>query len=68
MWIKTDGKQQIEESLAQLRAELNELEGHLPRWVGENTSGTQRYRPLARRIILSARRLQELVRENTYRP
>jgi hypothetical protein len=68
MWINPNGKIQIEESIAQLRAELNELEAHLPRWVGENIFGAKQYRPLARRIILSARRLQELVKENTYRP
>jgi regulator of replication initiation timing len=68
MWTNPNGKTQIENAIAQLRADIQELEAHLPNWISENKAGTNRYRPLAKRIILAAERLQELVKENTYMP
>ena len=68
MWTNPDGQKKIEDSVAQLRADINELEVQLPTWTAENTNGTKRYRPTAKRIMLSAERLQELVKENTYTP
>jgi hypothetical protein len=66
MWTNLKGEKQIKDAIRHLRADIDELEGHLPRWISENTDGTKRYRPLAKRIILSAQRLRELVKENTY--
>ncbi|MBZ5671389.1 MAG: hypothetical protein LAO04_16865 [Acidobacteriia bacterium] len=59
---------QLKRAIEQLEAEIAELKNHLPAWNSKNTSGTKTYRPIARRIVLSAQRVQELVRENTYSP
>jgi len=66
VWTNPRGEKQIKDAIRHLRADIDELEEHIPHWISENTDGTKRYRPLARRIILSAERLQELVKENTY--
>jgi hypothetical protein len=66
MAIADANRQQLEAAIAQLKADVVELEGHIPTWISENTGGTHTYRPIARRIVLSAQRVQELVRENTY--
>jgi hypothetical protein len=68
MWTNPNGEQQIKDAIAQLRSDIAELEMYIPTWTSENNSGTKRYRPLAKRIILSAERVQELVKENTYSP
>ena len=57
---------QLEGAIAQLRADIADLEAEVPRWENENTGGTKKYRPIAARIIHSARRLEELVRQHTY--
>ena len=66
MAIALENREQLEAAIAQLKAEIAELEGCIPNWISENTIGTRRYRPISRRIVLSAKRVGELVRENTY--
>ena len=68
MWTNPNGKAQLEDAIAHLKADIAELESYIPNWISENTHGTKRYRPIARRIALSADRVQELVKENTYSP
>jgi hypothetical protein len=59
---------QIEEQLDVLRKEIAELSETLPGWDGDARSkgGGARYRSIAKRIVESARRLESLVKENTY--
>ena len=57
---------QLKHAVADLSSEIKELEAHFSTWVSENTDGTKTYRPIAKRIVLSAQRLEQLVRENTY--
>jgi hypothetical protein len=49
-----------------LRSDISELELHFENWDSRSTSGGRRLRSIAGRIILSARRLEKLVKENTY--
>lgn len=66
MWTNPRGKGQLEEAITQLKKDIAELEMYIPNWISENTGGTKKYRPIAKRIILSAERVQEIVKENTY--
>jgi hypothetical protein len=57
----------IATEIARIREELSELEGHLQHWErdAESSHGARKYRGVARRIVLSSQRLEELVKENT---
>ena len=61
---------QIEEAFKQLEADISELKSCLPNWKwpgdAQNSHGSKRYRGIAKRIVLSAQRVQELVVENTF--
>jgi ABC-type Na+ transport system ATPase subunit NatA len=59
-------RKQIQDAINQVRADLTELEGHIPTWVNENVHGTKTYRPIAKQIVHSAQRLDEIVRKFTY--
>ncbi|OFW06641.1 MAG: hypothetical protein A3G20_05870 [Acidobacteria bacterium RIFCSPLOWO2_12_FULL_59_11] len=60
----------IEEAFKQLEADISELKACLPNgeWPldAQNTYGSKKYRGIAKRIVLSAKRIQELVDENTF--
>lgn len=58
----------IGDEINKIREELSELEGHLPDWenYSRNIDGSRKYRSIARRIVLSAQRLEERVKENTF--
>ena len=58
----------IEEQIDLLRKEISELEETLPNWDGDarSKSGASRYKSMAKRIVESARRLEALVKENTF--
>jgi len=58
----------IEEQMDVLRKEITDLAENLPNWDGDarNKSGGSRYRSMAKRIVESARRLESLVKENTF--
>jgi len=58
----------LEQAIASLRADIDDLATEVPRWINENTGGTKKYRPIAKRIVASAQRLEQLVREHTYQP
>ncbi len=66
MTITNEARERLENAIAQLEADITELKGHVPTWISENISGTKTYRPLAKRVVLSAKRVEELVRESTY--
>jgi len=66
MAIAVQRREQLEAAIAQLKSDIAELEAHIPKWISENTHGTKTYRPIAKRICLSADRVQELIKENTY--
>ena len=52
-----------------LRTELDELETALPTWLAQqNLTGSKHLRPIAERVVLSAKHLQVLVREHTFSP
>lgn len=57
----------IAAEITKIREELSELEGHLQHWErdAESSHGAKKYRGVARRIVLSSQRLEELVKENT---
>jgi len=56
----------IRAAIEQVKTDLSDLQAYLPLWDSGSTSGAKTYRPIARRIIASAKRLKELVHENTY--
>jgi hypothetical protein len=58
----------IADEINKVREELAELERYLPDWnqQAQNISGSGTYRSVARRIVLSAQRLEELVKEHTF--
>jgi hypothetical protein len=62
------GPKAIGNEINKVREELAELEGHLPDWenYSKGIDGSRRYRSIARRIVLSTQRLEELVKENTF--
>jgi hypothetical protein len=66
--IEQAAREQLQDAIDRLRADIDELEKHLPIWNSENTSGTKRYRPIAKQIVHSAGRLEEIVKKNTYSP
>jgi hypothetical protein len=66
MSLKETDRKTLEDAVERLRADINDLASQLPDWNNENTTGTKKYRPIAKRILDSARRLNELVREHTY--
>lgn len=66
MALKDEDRHKIKGAIEQLRADINDLESEVPKWENENTSGTKKYRPIAERIMASAKRLSMLVREHTY--
>jgi hypothetical protein len=64
--LPTAKRQQLEKSVADLRAEIQELEANFQTWIHMHKDGTNKYRPIAKRIVLSAQKLEQLVKENTY--
>jgi hypothetical protein len=58
----------IADEIAKIRAELDELEAHLPGWNehAHGIDGSKKYRGVAHRIFLSTQRLESLVKENTF--
>lgn len=52
----------------QLKEVLEELESHYPTWDAGSTAGGRRLRSIAKRVVLAAKRLEALVKENTYSP
>ena len=65
---KDSARKQLQDAIDQLKADIAELETHIPNWISENTSGTKLYRPIAKQIVHSADRLDQIVRKNTYTP
>jgi hypothetical protein len=63
-----DHAKPVKDQLDRLRAELDEMEAHLPRWNADNLAGAKIPRSIAQRIVLSAKRLEVLVKENTFSP
>lgn len=51
-----------------LRSDVAELESHFASWDSQSTKGGRRLRSIVQRIVLSSKRLQVLVKENTYAP
>ena len=51
-----------------VRKELDELEGTLDGWDHDagSLAGSRKYRSIAKRIVESAKRLEALVKENTF--
>lgn len=66
MALKDGDRGKIQAAIAQLRADIDEMDAELPKWDNESTQGTKKYRSIAERITTSAKRLSVLVREHTY--
>ncbi len=58
----------IRDQIESLKAEIAEIESHIPRWDADSTMGGRFLRSIAKRIVLSSKRLEALVKENTYSP
>jgi hypothetical protein len=58
----------IRHQIEGLKGEIAEIERHIPRWDADSTRGGRLLRSIANRIVLSSRRLEALVKENTYSP
>ena len=58
----------LKEGASQLRKDLADLESHFSKWDSQTTDGGRRLRSIANRVVLTARRLESLVKENTYAP
>ena len=58
--------EQMQKAITDLKSEIQELEAHFPTWIHTHKEGSNKYRPIARRIVLSSQRLEQLVKENTY--
>jgi hypothetical protein len=58
----------VSDQIEKVRQELAELEATLVDWEHRAGSldGSRKYRSIARRIVLSAQNLEELVKENTF--
>ncbi len=59
-------KSKLKDAIELLSTDLNELESCLSNWDSESLSASRKYRSIAKRIVLSAQRLRELVTEYTY--
>ncbi len=59
---------QIKEAIDRLETDVAELKIQLPNWdsQSQNAQGARMYKGIARRIVWSAQRLEQLVRENTF--
>jgi hypothetical protein len=66
MALGEGARKQLQDAINQLKADIAEIEGHVPTWIHENVGGTKIYRPIAKQIVYSANRLQEIVRKLTY--
>ena len=62
--------EKIADGINRVREDLAELENHVSDWAHEafNLEGSKKYRSIAKRIVLSAQRLEALVKENTFSP
>ena len=58
----------IEDQIAIVRSELLELEQTIPDWPSQAAGlpGSQKYRAIAKRIVMSSKHLEALVKENTF--
>jgi chaperonin cofactor prefoldin len=59
-------RQALQQAIDQLRSDIEDLNAELPTWENQNTSGTKKYRSISKRIVASAQRLEQLVRQHTY--
>jgi hypothetical protein len=58
----------IEDQIVIVRRELQELEDTFPDWPNQAAGlpGSQKFRAIAKRIVMSSKHLEALVRENTF--
>jgi ribosomal protein S15P/S13E len=66
--MKEPNLESIQDQIRRLKDEIAEIEDHIPNWDAHSTRGGRLLRSIAKRIISSTRRLEILVRENTYSP
>jgi hypothetical protein len=62
----TEVSKPIQDQLARLRAEIEELETSTGWRNSANLHGSRQLRSIASRIVLSAKRLEALVKEETF--
>jgi hypothetical protein len=58
----------MKQQITILRSDIEALEREFPRWNADNIAGAKQPRLIASRIIHSAKRLESLVKENTFSP
>lgn len=51
-----------------LKNDVKELESHFGSWDFQSTAGGKRLKSIAERILLSGKRVKNLVKDNTYSP
>ena len=58
----------IKEAIGTLQKDIEELESNFGHWDNRSTAGGKMLRSIAERILLSSKRVQNLVKDNTYSP
>jgi hypothetical protein len=58
----------VKESIETLKKDVEELESNFDKWDSKSTAGGKPLRSIAGRILLSAKRVDNLVKDNTYSP
>jgi ribosomal protein S15P/S13E len=58
----------IKDQIELLKHEIADIENHIPKWDAHSTRGGKLLRSISKRIVLSTKRLEALVKENTYSP
>jgi tRNA C32,U32 (ribose-2'-O)-methylase TrmJ len=60
--------QAIQDQISRLMGDIEEVRQEIPTWNAHNTEAGRRLRSIAGRVVLSAKTLESLVKENTYTP
>ncbi|OQY00598.1 MAG: hypothetical protein B6I26_07185 [Desulfobacteraceae bacterium 4572_130] len=58
----------VKESIETLKKDIKELESKFDNWDSKSTAGGKPLRSITGRILLSAQRVKNLVKDNTYSP
>lgn len=58
----------IQDQISRLMDDIEEVRNAIPNWNARNNEVGRQLRSIAGRIVLSAKRLEALVKENTYTP
>jgi len=59
---------EITKAIQELQADITALSNALPKWddFAPNYDGSRKYREMANRIVLQAKKLESLIKQNTF--